>query len=74
VENNQNIMGRIADYVSSKLEIGEVEGKGRCVTAVEKIKKGETLMVCMAVASSARKESESKASSLDKLVEQIWQT
>ena len=47
----ENIMSRIADYVSPKLEIGEVDGKGRCVTASEKINKGETLMVCQAIAS-----------------------
>lgn len=34
VEQNANIMGKVSDYVSPKLEIGEVEGKGRCVTAV----------------------------------------
>ena len=47
-------MGRVADYVSPKLEIGEVEGKGRCVTAIEKINRGETLMVCQAVACQVR--------------------
>ncbi len=41
-----NLMARVGSYVSPKLEIGEVEGKGRCVTAIERINKGETLMVC----------------------------
>ena len=40
-----NIMGKVSDYVSPKLEIGEIEGKGRCVTAIEKINRGECLMV-----------------------------
>lgn len=53
-ETSSNILFRIGDYVSPKLEIGEVEGKGRCVTAQEKVNKGETLMVCQALASQIR--------------------
>ena len=45
-ETSASLMSRVGGYVSPKLEIGEVEGKGRCVTAVERINKGETLMVC----------------------------
>ena len=47
-------LDRVSDYVNTKLVIREIDGKGRSIMATERINRGETLMVCQALASAQR--------------------